>query len=130
MFSCFCLEIIGCCFGHSELSLRLHPSGQIPQTKTTTSDFETKPWKRMLRSHYSLNSACRHGEKFGHFALNLKFSCPELSLLNNVWICARSDVLRRASRYNKSAPSVTLNQIRGFGTSMLCCAHAHSILNR
>ena len=36
MFLWFCLEIIGCCFGHSEF-------------------LETKPWKRMLRSHYSLN---------------------------------------------------------------------------
>ena len=30
-------------FDHSELSLGLRPSGQIPQTKSTTSDFKTKP---------------------------------------------------------------------------------------
>ena len=66
MFSWFCLEIIGCCFGHSELAIRLRPSGQIPQTKTTTSDLETKTWKRMLRNHYSLIQTCWNSHRFVH----------------------------------------------------------------
>ena len=42
-------------YGHSELSRGLRPSGQIPQTKTTTSDFETKPWNKCytVRSLFS-----------------------------------------------------------------------------
>ena len=55
LFSWFCLEMFGCCFSHSGLSLGLRNSGQILQTKTTTSDFEKQQWNHMLRSHYSLN---------------------------------------------------------------------------
>ena len=44
LFSWFCLEIIGYCFGHSELSLG-RTLGQILQTKTTTSDSENKTMK-------------------------------------------------------------------------------------